>query len=462
MPTVISSDSNTSMTIADGDEYLLMEGITHYVTSGTVLTTGISSDIFVQGNLVSLASAVINGGGDSFASFFVGETGSITAGTGSYAVFNLGSGVDFVNHGTIASGAPINVAGSSFYLLNSGTISGIGSTVADGAVGLTGLYSTINNSGLIESIGSYAISSVESVSILNSGTISGSQIAVYVSNVMSDAALTLENSGEIIGLDIAVRGGSGDDVINNSGTISGEVDLLFGDDTYRAHGNGQTTGTVEGAEGNDTLIGGSLDDRFNGGDNADRLVGNDGNDNLLGGGSGDVIRGGDGNDFIDGEGGVDDVRGGNGADEVLGGIGDDTVRGGAGDDIVDGGKGNDDVRGGSGDDDVIGGLNKDQLFGGSGRDVFIFREEADSTNDSNRDFIKDFDIGEDLIDLSLLPGVLTFVGSSGFSGTAREVRVVENSAGNSVIYVDVDGDGTGDMRIIAEGVTGLSESDFLL
>ena len=509
--TIISTDTITTGTAysANGDDELIVfEGINLMSEdSVAVLAAGGNNEALIAGNVIGYDTALSMGTHvfDTDISITILSTGSVASLTGNgidivgvnNSIINAGEitgaiGVKFLgtvenltisNSGSILSeeagiygpaslGARISNTG----LISDGEKAGISINLAEfgvvkGGIVIKGDDVVIANSG--EIIGSTSISygiaiAGDNASITNSGLIQSnstdaSRAAVdLVTDIGDTAFVGNSDTGQIVSAVTAIEGGAGEETIVNAGFIGGDVILHDGDDILQNTGSGQVSGNVLGGIGNDTLIGGSLDDRFNGGDNADRLVGNDGNDNLLGGGSGDVIRGGDGNDFIDGEGGVDDVRGGNGADEVLGGIGDDTVRGGAGDDIVDGGKGDDDVRGGSGDDDVIGGLNKDQLFGGSGRDVFIFREEADSTNDSNRDFIKDFDIGEDLIDLSLLPGVLTFVGSSGFSGTAREVRVVENSAGNSVIYVDVDGDGTGDMRIIAEGVTGLSESDFLL
>ena len=497
---------------ADGDVIVIGEDIDVVSTgnrgiSSSYQTTSVDVHGLVAGNFFGIFLFTTD---DEIAFNYavtVSSTGAVTSGDGNGAAISLGSnqsptlsvGTDIasvINAGTVTSHKDVGVSISNAEegrFINSGIVQTIGDLSTSRVLSMINVeYAFIHNSGELlngaaRSIASgntltatVYVSGSGTIDFFNEGTISGPGLALSMSldnggtgdvvnagvingdlDFAGGGTFDVTNSGYIDG-DIDFVGSSGASHVKNSGEITGDIIFRNTDDKYLALNDGVTGGTVMGDAGADTLVGGNSDDRFNGGDNADRLVGNDGNDNLLGGGSGDVIRGGDGNDFIDGEGGVDDVRGGNGADEVLGGIGDDTVRGGAGDDIVDGGKGNDDVRGGSGDDDVIGGLNKDQLFGGSGRDVFIFREEADSTNDSNRDFIKDFDIGEDLIDLSLLPGVLTFVGSSGFSGTAREVRVVENSAGNSVIYVDVDGDGTGDMRIIAEGVTGLSESDFIL
>ena len=68
----------------------------------------------------------------------------------------------------------------------------------------------------------------------------------------------------------------------------------------------------------------------------------------------------------------------------------------------------------------------------------------------------------DRIDLSALAGTFTFIGNAGFSGTAREVQVVNAPGGSSNVYVDTNGDGTADMRIFLEGARGLSEDDFVL
>jgi Ca2+-binding RTX toxin-like protein len=80
--------------------------------------------------------------------------------------------------------------------------------------------------------------------------------------------------------------------------------------------------------GDDTFIGGPLDDFYNG---------FGGNDSLLGGGGNDTLLGGPGNDSLFGEAGNDSLLGGEGADYLDGGIGDDIMIGGTGNDtyIVD-------------------------------------------------------------------------------------------------------------------------------
>lgn len=63
-------------------------------------------------------------------------------------------------------------------------------------------------------------------------------------------------------------------------------------------------------------------------------------------------------------------------------------------DILQGGMGKDDLRGGAGGDILMDGFGTDRLYGGAGADIFVM--EADGTGDQ----IRDFEAGQDRIDLS--------------------------------------------------------------
>ncbi|TBV06424.1 calcium-binding protein [Phytopseudomonas dryadis] len=89
---------------------------------------------------------------------------------------------------------------------------------------------------------------------------------------------------------------------------------------------------LQGAAGNDTLIGYATDDSLSGGAGNDYLYGQNGDDTLDGG---------DGNDTLYGE---------NGNDLLLGGEGNDILSGGNGNDILEGGSGNDHLSGDAGSD----------------------------------------------------------------------------------------------------------------
>jgi Ca2+-binding RTX toxin-like protein len=89
--------------------------------------------------------------------------------------------------------------------------------------------------------------------------------------------------------------------------------------------------SVDGGTGNDTLIGGPLDDTLNGDDGSDSIVGNDGND---------VINGNDGDNTMVGGNGDDTIGGGTGSNQMEGDAGDDVFINGNGlPDTVDGGDG---------------------------------------------------------------------------------------------------------------------------
>lgn len=101
------------------------------------------------------------------------------------------------------------------------------------------------------------------------------------------------------------------------------------------------------------------------------------------------------------------------------------------------------------------------MSGEGGADVFVFQTVADSPV-STPDAVMDFEPGSDVIDLSdLVPGLLTARIGASFTGTAPELRTQE-VGGSTVVRIDVDGNGSSDMRIILDGTTGVTETDFLL
>lgn len=159
-----------------------------------------------------------------------------------------------------------------------------------------------------------------------------------------------------------------------------------------------------------------------------------------------------GANWIDGRAGNDKLIGKGGADKLFGGKGNDILRGDGGSDIL---------KGQGGRDTLIGGAGKDILTGGAKADTFVFKSMSDSTADSNADVVKDFKSGVDHIDISAVSSGLVFIGTSSFSNSS-EVRATLNTAGNTVVRIDVDGDGAADMKIILEGVAGVTAGDFIL
>ena len=132
---------------------------------------------------------------------------------------------------------------------------------------------------------------------------------------------------------------------------------------------------IRGGRGNDRLIGKGGNDRIRGAEGDDLLRGNAGRDRLIGGGGRDRLVGGSDDDIL---------RGGGGRDRLIGNAGNDTLTGNGGDDVLKGGSGEDILRGARGDD---------RLIGGAGDDIFVLKKGHGT------DFIRDFIIGEDLIQL---------------------------------------------------------------
>ncbi|MTI43544.1 hemolysin type calcium-binding protein [Roseibium hamelinense] len=120
-----------------------------------------------------------------------------------------------------------------------------------------------------------------------------------------------------------------------------------------------------------------------------------------------------------------DLLGGRQGDDALEGFaGNDHLKGRGGDDRLLGGTGDDRLEGGSGSDILVDGAGSDTLEGGSGADIFVF------VLDGISDFIEDFEVGIDKIDLSLA-GVTGFDQLSITSdGWWRDVEI--SYAGDSI------------------------------
>ncbi|PSJ40188.1 hypothetical protein C7H85_19145, partial [Zobellella endophytica] len=94
------------------------------------------------------------------------------------------------------------------------------------------------------------------------------------------------------------------------------------------------------------------------------------------------------------------LTGGEGDDRLYGYGGDDVLDGGAGNDLLRGGEGRDTLYGGSGNDILVGGADDDLLYGGEGGDLFQWRQgDGGGAGRPSLDVIKDFNAGEDVIDL---------------------------------------------------------------
>ena len=277
-----------------------------------------------------------------------------------------------------------------------------------------------------------------------------------------------------------LSGGGGSDTISG-GSGKDTIDGGTGNDDIKAGGGDDT---IEGDAGNDTIDGGAGNDKISGGEGADDIIGGAGNDNISGGSGNDTIDAGSGNDTVNGGDGDDEIDGGSGNDKISGGKGDDTLNGdggndtidggagddeidgGSGNDTIDGGSGNDTIDGGAGNDTITGGAGADTITGGAGADVFAYTAQTDSgTGADEFDIITDFDVANDRFDLTALLESDTFdflaTEDDAFTGNGPEVRW-NKDGGKTLIEIDVDGDGTADMKIELEDEIDLTAAHFNL
>ncbi|WP_421933164.1 calcium-binding protein [Phenylobacterium sp.] len=192
--------------------------------------------------------------------------------------------------------------------------------------------------------------------------ISASQFGTWVATDATQQAFAtiLAGNDKLNGWNGAdlIRGFGGDDLIYGLGGS----DTIFGgagnDQIYAVYppslSGGATSGLtyLRGEEGNDFIVGGSA---------FDDLHGNQGDDTVNGAYGDDWVVGGQGNDMLLGEAGGDVVYGNLGADTCLGGEGNDWVRGGQANDSLLGGGGDDLIWGDRGDDTMAGGLGADMF-----------------------------------------------------------------------------------------------------
>lgn len=279
------------------------------------------------------------------------------------------------------------------------------------------------------------------------GEYDGFQVVMITQNFAdTDGPVLLDTGGGGNGSG-AIVGGDGVNVLVGT-RIAELIQGLGGNDDLR------------GRAGADTLEGGNGADEIRGHKDDDAMDGGAGKDALLGGNGSDTVHGGGGNDTAKGHAGADTLFGEGRADRLFGNKAGDMLFGGAGNDRLFGQIGNDSLSGGGGKDTLIGGAGTDILYGDAGEDVFLFRHAEHSVVGSD-DIIKDFERGIDVIDLGhVTPGELDFI-TGGFTGSGPEARI-GTSGVDTLVWVDIDGDGAADMRITVEGVTGMAENDFVL
>lgn len=164
------------------------------------------------------------------------------------------------------------------------------------------------------------------------------------------------------------------------------------------------------------------------------------------------------------------VYGNGGNDRLYGGSSRDFFHGGHGADLLKGARGRDYLDGGAGADRIYGEWGADTLTGGADADRFYFDDGHLGSSASLTDIITDFASAEgDRMNLRKLDADITaagdqnfvFLGKSTFTGHAGELRY-EVSGDQTVVQMDIDGDGAADLFLILEGLHRLTSGDFIL
>lgn len=290
------------------------------------------------------------------------------------------------------------------------------------------------------------------------------------------------NRSDDLGGDNRVDAGKGNDTVSNAFEGGNVILLGKGNDVYFGTGFSSFGGLdgVDGGAGKDQFVLQTFKSAYHGG-NGDDAFFSDGWQNNINGGNGiDTIsyqlR--HQNNVIGGEGVVIDLAAGaaqTGAsrfealtsiENAVGSERADRIGGTDGANSLAGLGGNDELHGFGSDDIIEGGLGADFTSGGTGADRFIFRTANDASAAINLnpfavETIADFNSAEgDRIDLSFMAGSdrFTFNGAGAFTGSGHgEIRF-----DNGTVQIDSDGNGRADMLISMNGVTSMSNADFLV
>jgi Ca2+-binding RTX toxin-like protein len=527
---------------ADGDSLLIAANSILHVPSLALFSAPTVHTVHLMVDGEVYASSVILNGSDLVE---IGTNGRFTANlnSGGTAIDLGADGTSLlINQGTIAAGlrtavgltttSSIHNSGAiygSTGIAMSGTIDSEGNSLFnDGliatrstAVKMSTRSSIVENTGEIRSQTSNAVLVIgdfnpvnlgyvpTTQSVANTGTVrTFGATALLVNLGSAESEFLLDNSGLISGKVSALSSiGACSDIVRNSGTMTGDVSLSFGNDRFDGR-EGHVNGTIDMGAGNDTvdlrdaiitgpITGGTGADTYYMSDASMTIVEDAGADidtvfattnfrlaanlenltlldgpnsngtgnlaaNLLQGNAGDNrLSGLDGNDTINGDAGFDRLIGGAGTDSLTGDDGDDTVQGNAGTDTV---------RGGEGDDVLNGGAAKDLYVGNNGADVFQFSSLFHTSNtQTTADVISDFVVGDDIINLAAIDAnrsntgsndTFTFIGTAAFTA-AGQVRYVQ-SGGNTYIEMEVTSGSIADGMIKLTGLYTLNASDFNL
>lgn len=299
-----------AFTLAENDRLIIGQSAVLYSTDTIAVLSAANT------NYVYVAGVVSSDTNDGLQLFGAGPSSSYRIVVAATGYIQAGDDGISVNRGTV------NV-------MNNGTISGS-----------WGMY--LGGGGQME------------VTIVNTGTIRGTQAGISITEGAATANFaTLFNSGTIVG-GTSFHGGFGNDTVENSGLMRGEIALGSGSDKYDGTG-GRVIGTIFGGAGTDSFVVGNYREVIDGGSEIDTLnfrdtaglrVALDGSFANTGIATGDtysnieaILGSATGADMFTGDAQNNNLYGLGGADSLSGGAGSDSIVGGSGKDVLAGGLG---------------------------------------------------------------------------------------------------------------------------
>jgi len=126
--------------------------------------------------------------------------------------------------------------------------------------------------------------------------------------------------------------------------------------------------------------------------------------------------------------------------------------------------------GGSGNDTIIANSSRNELTGGVGQDIFKYLSAADS-NSSFLDLIKDFTVGQDRLDLSVLDAnidngttndTFSFIGGGSFTAPGQVISTYNSVTNVTLVAANIGNDLNADFAVALVGNIKLAANDFVL
>ncbi len=313
----------------------------------------------------------------------------------------------------------------------------VASSVNEQAIFSAANAATIVNQGTVIGVSGILFTGSGQNMVNNSGLIRGEIAGI---DTFNGTSIKVINTGGIDGTDgsnIAIYGANLRDVIINKGWLMGDVSLGGGNDLYDGRG-GKFVYSIDGGAGRDTFIPGKLIETMNGGDGYDTVDFRQSAGGVYGPRAFAVNGLPTIDEFVNFERVLGSLKG---ADLFSVGTGSSTAQ------SLIGFGGNDTLKGGAASDNIDGGLGRDELAGRGGADQFVYRNPGEGG-----DLISDFSVSfGDVIRVSaagfgggLTAGTLAggrFVsGSANIAGDAND-RFIFN-INSEKLWFDRDGTGS--------------------